>query len=359
MKLPQNKQLLDDIEQIRVIDTDAMLDCIAKMPEMAEEANQLSREANIPEIKNIKQIIFGGMGGSAIGGDIARALLSSQSHIPCHSIRSYNLPSSVDGKAVIFLTSYSGNTEEVISLAKDAEKKKNKNIIVITSGGQLEKIAIENKYKLIKVPDGLQPRAAIAYLTIPIIVALEKIGALKRVANEINETIKTLAALKIEYGINKSQRSNQIKQLAAKVFSKVPIIFGSSEATQVAAYRWRTQFNENSKIIALNNVFPELNHNEIVGLGGLRKNEHNFSLILLREEKNNPRIDKRIEITKSLLSSNFDGIVDVYAKGKTTLSKIFSLIYYGDLLSVYCALLNTTDPTPVNIITKLKKELTR
>jgi glucose/mannose-6-phosphate isomerase len=127
--------------------------------------------------------------------------------------------------------------------------------------------------------------------------------------------------------------------------------------TEAAGFRWKTQLNENSKVTTLFNVFPELNHNELVNLGDLKKGEHNFSLVILRDKDDHPRVQKRIEITKKLLDKSFEKITEIWSSGNSKLARLMSLVMIGDYLSVYLAVRRGVDPTPVEIIEKLKKEL--
>jgi len=147
--------------------------------------------------------------------------------------------------------------------------------------------------------------------------------------------------------------------LAKKLVGKIPLIFGSVGTTGSAALRLKNQFNENSKVAAILSLFPELNHNEIVSLSTLRRDDHNFAWIVFRDESDNERVKKRIEITKSLIGRQLGGVNEIVTQGKSPLARILSSILFGDYLSVYLAILRGVDPTPVEVISRLKKELMR
>ena len=168
-----------------------------------------------------------------------------------------------------------------------------------------------------------------------------------------------LKELNSEYGHKNPLRSNLAKQLARKIAGKTPIIFGSAGTTGSAALRFKDQFNENGKITAFNCVFPELNHNDIVNFAALKRGEHNFALIILRDSLDGERIKKRIEITKSIISNPFGGVNELFSQGRSALAKVMSLIIYADFLSVYSALLQGNDPSRIDPIIRLKKELSR
>lgn len=350
------ESILDNPEKLGEIDKGNMFKVISEFPEMLQAAKKLASSINLGKIKNIKQIIVAGMGGSAIGGDIAWSVLSEKINIPITVIRGYSLPKYVGKDTLLIAVSYSGNTEETLSIVKEAENRR-LSIISITSGGRLKEVSEAKGYPLIIIPTGIQPRAALPYLLVPMLIILEKLGFAQGISLEIAESVTVLKGLRAE--CTKEEKSNQVKQLAHKLQGKVPVIFAVTGTTDAVGLRWKTQLNENSKVSALYNAFPELNHNEIVSMSMLEKGKHNFSMIVLRDEGDNERVKKRIEITKSLLGGQVGGVTEVWSKGKSKLARLLSLVYYGDFLSVYLAILGGIDPTPVKVIERLKKELVR
>lgn len=351
-------ELLDQKDEIAKIDRQGMLQTAEKMPEMLVEAMELSRGASIPKIKKIRHIIISGMGGSAIAGNIAANLFSNSVKVPLYVNRDYQLPAFADRGTLFFALSYSGNTEETLSAVKEAAMRGAK-IICAASGGKLKEVAEKNGYPLFLIPAGYQPRAALPYLLAPVLVSLERMGTAPSASEELNEAAELLQKLKEEYGMSRSVRSNPVKQLAKTLLSKIPLILAGCGTTEAAGLRLKTQFNENSKVTALFNVFPELDHNEIVNLSVLKREEHSFCALLLRDEKDSERLKKRMEVTKSLIGRQLGGVKEIYSRGKSQLARILSLVYFGDLLSVYLAILRGVDPTPVEVISRLKKELGR
>jgi glucose/mannose-6-phosphate isomerase len=188
---------------------------------------------------------------------------------------------------------------------------------------------------------------------------MEHVEMFSNLPEEMSKAVELLQKLRGEWVSSKPARGNPVKQLAKKLVGKVPFILACRATTEAAGLRLKTQFNENSKTTAFFNVFPEMNHNEIVSLSSGKRGEHNFSLILLRDEGDNERNKKRMEITKSLIGNQVGGASEISSQGKTALSRLLSLIYFGDLLSVYLAVLKGVDPTPVEVIARLKKELLR
>jgi glucose/mannose-6-phosphate isomerase len=247
---------------------------------------------------------------------------------------------------LVFIISYSGNTEESISAFLDGIKRGCK-LIALSSNGILEKLSEKYNIPFIKIPAGYQPREAIAWLLFPIGKILEAQGLFKL---DIKECLTVLKKLSLKLTA-RSAKENPARKIALKLNSlgKIPIIYGHTYLLPVAK-RWATQLNENSKLIAFSSSFPEMTHNEIVGLNN-NSHRDKFVHILLRAENENKRLRKRIELTKKLVLRNN---LEIYAEGKTTLAKILSLLYIGDFVSFYLAVLRKVDPVPVKIIEKLK-----
>ena len=346
--------ILDNLDKIKELDKQDMLGIVENFPEHLEIAFDLAKKAVFPKKKKFKNVVVCGMGGSAIAADVARDAFIQEIGIPYSINRNYGIPKFVDKDTLFIAISYSGNTEETLTATKAAIKSKAR-VICITSGGKLSTLGATTLY----VPSGFAPRAALSYLLVMLVKSLEKMGIIEEVDSKIEESIKSLKRLKSNYGIVSNFRSNPVKQLANKLLGKIPIIFCVKGVSLGAGVRLKAQFSENSKAPALLNYFPELNHNEIVNLGALKRTEHDFVLILLRDDRDPEKIKKNMEIVKSLIGMQMGGTQEINSQGKNALSRILSLIYFGDLLSVYLALLKGIDPTPVDVIIRLKKEMQR
>jgi glucose/mannose-6-phosphate isomerase len=348
--------ILDNAEHIKKIDKDGMLGLVERFPAMIEDAVNICSSCPFKVSKDIENIVIAGMGGSAISGDIIKKLLVDLVEIPVSVVRDYSLPKFVGKKTLLFALSYSGDTEETLSAYSQAHDTGTQ-IVVVTSGGQLKEKAKKAGYQVVEIPKGLPPRACLPYLLVPMIYFLDKTGIAQGLIGQLRNAVLVLKKLKDRYCTESPFEANATKQIALKLQNKIPIIFGSPCGSDVAAFRWKTQFSENTKITALFNVFPELDHNEIVNLAELNAGTHQFSLILLRDKFEGERIKTRIDITKRILSSSIPDIHEVWSEGDTRLSRMLSLSYLGDYVSVYLAIANEVDPTPVLAIDKLKKEL--
>jgi len=353
-----NVELLEDLEQIRAVDKNNALAVVAKLPEMLLAADELAQKVELDKVKKLTQIVVCGMGGSAISGNIVHDLLLDRLKLPLIVNRSYSVPAFVDKTTLVFALSYSGNTEETLSAAKQSLDQGAK-IICVTSGGKLKQFAESNQLPLYLIPGGYQPRAALPFLLVPILSSLAALGLLSGWRSELEEALKLSKKLSVAYGVDKPVRDNLAKQLAKKLLDKTPLIMAATGTTEAAGLRFKTQLNENSKVTTLFNVFPELNHNEIVNLYAHKREESAYGLVVLRDEKDKERIKKRIEITKSLLTNQLGGVTEITAQGKSKLARIMSLIILSDFVTVYLAILRGVDPTDVSVIAKLKKELTR
>lgn len=319
-----------------VIDKSNYIEVLEDFPHQCRKSLELPKGMIIPS--DISNIVVCGMGGSAIGGDLLKTYLNET--IPVIVNRDYKLPKFVNENSLIILVSYSGNTEETLNCYKEA-KEKGCSIVAVSSDGKLA----EKCKKTIKIPSGLQPRAAIGYLFFPIIGLLHNSGIIEVKNEELNEMLNIIKD--VNYYKEKGEA------LAKKIKGKIPVIY-SSTLLEPVAYRFKTQINENSKQPAFNHVFPEMNHNELVGYKNMERKE--FVAIFIRDKEDHPRIKKRMEICKKIIEKRID-VEEIETKGSYLLSRMFSAIYLGDFASYYLALFNREDPTPVNIIEYLKKEL--
>ncbi|MDP2960354.1 MAG: bifunctional phosphoglucose/phosphomannose isomerase [candidate division Zixibacteria bacterium] len=356
-EIMETKLNLDKLEDIKKIDRQGMYDLIYNFPpQLTEGAHlgfivDLNLENFIPD-----NIILTGMGGSAMGGDLARSFLASELRIPFWVCRSYNLPEFVNNKSLVFVSSYSGNTEETLSAYQEAKRRKAK-IIAITSGGKLLEECKRNNFPFILIPKGLPPRAALGYSLTPILVTLSRLGLVSDKIEELENTSKFLEKKREEYSLERRTKENPAKTLALNFFQKIPIIYSSTDYFDAVGYRWKGQFCENSKILAFNNYFPEFNHNELVGGKVLDQIRDRLVVIILQDKEDHPRIHRRMQIVKEIIEREKVKVIEIKSEGENLLSRIFSLIQLGDFTSFYLAILNEVDPTPVKVIDYLKNKL--
>lgn len=342
-----------------------MFDILKNFPSQVREALETAR--NAPEFSSkIRSNNFAilGMGGSAIGGDLLASYTGSlpgADHINIQINRTYNLPGYVNKDYNVIASSYSGNTEETISGFNQAIER-GANIISVTTGGELADLSDKNNLPRITLPAGLQPRCAIAYSFFPILYTVMKSGAFNQEAVDtteeaIEELIQRLDE-KSQIYINPDEFGNSALMIAAKLVGSVPVIYSSSERMNTVNLRWRGQFQENAKTMAFGNLLPEMNHNEINSWNYPTGMPGKMSLIFIRDPDDHPRVKIRFDAVRDILESKSAGIISVRSEGKYLLTRMFDLIYLGDWVSYYLALLNGADPTPIPDITALKARLT-
>lgn len=305
---------------------------LERIPEHIKEAVKLG---NRKITGKIDKIVVCGMGASGICGDILKDLIKNKIVIV---VKDYDAPKYVDNKTLVFVVSYSGDTEETISCYKQI-KKKTKNIVVITSGGRLAKE--KNAIIVPAGPAGVPTRYELHYLFFPMLKILERSGIIENQNKNIRETIKVM----------KSLNKKQTKKLALRLRGRVPIICMPNKYRSVGL-RWGQQFNENSKMQAITLVFPELDHNAIEGY----EKPARFELVAIREKNEDARERKRMEATEKIIAKKID-INEVWMRGKSDLAKIFYTIYFGDYMTYQLGLLEKVNPYENKLILFLKKQL--
>jgi len=352
--------LLDDPEKIKKIDARNMYKLIYEFPSQLQHALKITQELALPSFKTdeVKNIIVAGMGGSAIGGDLVRSYLADELELPFYICRNYTLPHFVNKNSLVFVSSYSGNTEETLSAYREA-KKIGAKIISVSSNGELLKLSEKNGFPFLKIPPGYPPRAALGYSFVPILVFLERLEFVSEKIKDLEKAIDFLSSRRKKYAMEKSSEKNKAKNIAGQLFGKIPIIYAGVDHFDAVAYRWKCQICENSKMLCFNNIFPEFNHNELVGWEILSGMEEKIVAIMLKDQKDHPQIKKRIEIVKEIIQKKGVKLIELESEGENLLSRIFSLIQLGDFVSYYLAILNQVDPTPVKLIDYLKTELTK
>ena len=318
--------------------------------------NQLKTDLDTSEgfsSVDYEKIVIVGMGGSGVAGDVLKLILNQHTNIDVEVRKTYNLTKTqIAARPFCLFISYSGNTEETISAAKNAIDE-NLEWAAISSGGELLDLATQHNKKFVKVPDGLQPRAAFGLMT-------------KAVVNYLPNPIKEIFINACEEAgsyLNKitEDASNEVfeisKDIANQIGSKTSVIYAGSDLTYLVAQRWKTQINENSKSKAYVGFMPEVHHNEILSWEADQEgSKNNFILILLRGD-DHEKIDNRFEFTKELIGSKVDTIEVRNISSDNLIIDLFHLVLIGDLVSVDLANQLDIDPFDIEAIENLKKKL--
>jgi glucose/mannose-6-phosphate isomerase len=348
-------------ETIAKIDRSDMLGLVQSMPKHFADAYQRAQSAQLNLASDrIRNLVAIGMGGSAISGDLVRGLTYNQLPVPLYVCRSYNIPNFVNQHTLALVSSYSGNTEETLS-ALEQVRQRGAQIVCITSGGKLSGNADTYQLSKFSLPPNFPPRAAIVYLSVPLLRVLHACHFIANPDSDIKETISILQRLNRRYHPENAESDNLAKRLAQALIDRLPLIY-AAEIYEAVAWRWKEQFCENAKVLAWHNVFPELNHNELVGWGLRQEMDKRFQVIYLCDPQAtsteiHPRVFKRMDLTRGLIEQSGVPVIEVMSEGQSLLARFFSLIFFGDMTSVYLAVLNGVDPTPVEKIDYLKARL--
>jgi glucose/mannose-6-phosphate isomerase len=347
---------LDDPQLFAQYDPEGMLGHLHQMPQLCREAWQRAMNFDLPpDYAGVDRVIILGMGGSAIGGDLVASLALSEAKLPVIVRRDYELPAFTNARTLVIASSYSGNTEETLAAFEQALKTEAKKL-VITANGKLKTRAQEKGVPVFGSDYEAPPRAALAYSIMPILCFLQRLGFLADKSQDVTEAVAVLEQLSLEIKEDVPQLQNPAKKLARRLHNHLIVVYGAGIVSEVA-HRWKTQFNENSKAWAFYEVFPELNHNAVVGYQFPEELAARIMVVLLSSSRLPERIRLRYRITGQLLERTGVSYQTIDGSGDCPLSQVMSLVLFGDYTSYYLAMLYKTDPSPVKAIDFLKERL--
>ncbi len=280
-----------------------MLDLVAGFPGQIGEALELGQRAAIGVAQGpFRAVVVAGMGGSAVGGDILRCALGDVLDIPLITVRGYHLPHMVGPGWLVLCSSYSGNTEETIALYEDARRRRAR-VICLTAGGRLAEKSSRDGVPWIKLPGGMPPRAALAYSFIPMLTTLWRLDAAPPRWHELDDLVVRVREAGERCAVEVPAADNIAKQLARKLVDRLIVVHASADHLEAVALRWRSQFEENAKQLAFHSLYPEIDHNEVVGWTGGGSVAQNAHVIALRDPEDDPRLKRRIEVTSEIIAS--------------------------------------------------------
>jgi glucose/mannose-6-phosphate isomerase len=346
--------VLDDAAALARIDASDMLGQVATVPAQLADAWDRSRGLVLPSGRPGAVALLG-MGGSAIGGDLARAIWSDRLGVPLEVVRGYDLPAWVGADALVVASSYSGATEETIS-ALGAALERRCPVAIVTTGGPLRDVAERAGLPLLTFPGGGQPRAAVGYSLGLLGGLLERAGVLDLEGEEVEAAARAAAAMASRCAPDIATDRNPAKQLAWWLVDRLPIIEASGFLGPVAR-RWKTQLNENGKTSAAWEELPEATHNAVVGYAQPESLRDRLYVVFLASPLDHPRNTLRSALSAELLSAVGIGHQVVPIPGEGRLAQAISAIVLGDMVSAYLAVVYGLDPTPVDAIGHIKRRL--
>jgi len=326
-----------------------MKSLVEAFPTHLKEALAIGQSATFTNTdKQFDNIVISGLGGSGIGGKIVSQLVADDCCLPIICTNDYVLPAFVGPKTLVIISSYSGETEETVAAYNEA-KAKGATISCITSGGRIAAAAAADGYNCIIIPGGQPPRSMFGYSSVQVLFTLKAYGIYNgnfeaEISNSIDLIHAEIANIRTE-----------TKSIAEKIVSRIPVLY-SEASYEGVAIRWRQQINENSKMLCWHHVFPEMNHNELVGWTG---GDNRVAVLMLRTEDDHKRSQIRMDICKKLMGEKCDTIIEIHAKGSSRLERAYYLIHLGDWLTIDLAELRNEDATAIPAIIFLKNELSK
>lgn len=340
-----------------MIDSLGMLDAARSLPEQMRAAlDAMDHVAQLPSAGGITSVVVLGMGGSGIAGDVFAALAAPSCPVPVLVTKQYECPAFVGPDTLVLAVSFSGNTEETLAAARRAFDA-GARVVAITAGGELGRLAGEHGAPVVALDDSIpMPRAGIAALTVPMLVVPERLGLLEGATAQVEAAIAQLTRRRDELDADPSP----VVSLARRIGRTLPIVYGGGPLGEVAAWRWKGQFNENPKVAAFANRLPELTHNEVCGWG-----QHGdvtrqvFTLVQLRHDHEHPQVSRRVELVAEICDEVVADVIEVRAKGDGPLAQLFDLVLVGDLVTLQMAANEDVDPGPVPVLDEIKLRLAR
>lgn len=348
----------ESLEQARRrVDTSDMLARVIDFPRQMEAAWAIGAAfADELAPAAFSRIVVAGMGGSAIGGDMARAFLGPRLRVPVISCRDYALPAYASADTLVVVSSYSGNTAETLA-AMEAARSAGCTMVAITSGGEVAARCAADGVPVCTIPGGMPPRSALGYSLLPLLHVLRKLGAAEFGDEEYDEALASARRQCTDCAPDSAD--NPAYALASSIAGRVPFVYAASGLLEGVARRWACQFNENSKMLAHWGTFPELAHNEIVGWEATKDLMRDAAVLALADPDDPAATVRQMSASLDIIEPLAGAVVRVAPAAGGRLARMFAHTLLGDFASVYLAYHNGVDPTPVEKIDRLKKQVGR
>jgi len=347
---------LDDLDRMRALDPDGMRRRIDELPEQVALAWGRSESLPLPPGADLNHIVFAGMGGSAIGADLASVHARRSASAGLTLWREYGLPRWAAGPAtLVVVSSHSGNTEETLSAYARA-KEVGARRIVFTSGGELSRMAAENGDPVWPIEHPGPPRAAVGFSFAYSLRVLARLGQVEDPSRDVDVAVRAMQAQRQIFRAESPVVQNPAKRMAGQLMDRWPILFGAGVLAPVAR-RWRTQINELAKAPAQFEEIPEADHNVVAGTSGPESLIGKTMAIFLRAPADEPALTRRIEATRHVLMVEGYNTDSIDGVGESRLAQQWTCLHYGDYAAYYLAMAYGVDPTPIPAIEHLKEQL--
>ncbi|MCL0044519.1 bifunctional phosphoglucose/phosphomannose isomerase [Dehalococcoidia bacterium] len=350
--------ILDRSELYQHLDPSGLHERIAGLPGQCWQAwNEGSRFPLPAEYGQANNIVLMGVGGSAIGGDLIAGLAALENGPSVTIVRDYELPSWIGSRTLAIASSYSGDTEETLAMYHQARERKTQ-LVAVTCGGALGRQARKDGVPIFKIKYNGEPRSALGYSFVTPMAFMSNLGLLFGKEDALEDSVKLLRGLSATLSPDVPQLHNTAKAIAESLHKRLPVIYGAGLLRGVA-HRWKTQFNENSKVWAFSEELPELGHNAPEGFAFPQDITEKASVILLHSEFLHSRTSIQYEVTKELLLEQNIPFRQIDGVGSTPLAHLLTTVMLGDYISYYLAMLNQVNPSAVPAIGRFKQLLQR
>lgn len=327
---------------------------LVNFPDQWEKAMELTSDLDLMIDKDrINKIYLIGMGSSATGAELMQAYLYKSCPYPMEIARHYEVPGWVDEETLVIASSFSGSTEETLT-ALVSSRNKGAQAIAVTGGGEMMLKAAKEEFDYIKVPGNMPTRTALGYIFVPLYRIFQHLGLVEEGDRMLSETRAFLAE---QNELFSNIEDNEALHLAEELNDTLPVFYSDAINMQPVNLRWRRQFEENAKTLAYGNTLPEMTHNEIVGWERVVHLTGRLSVVMLKDQEDNPRVQRRMEIVEDLIRDQTASLHVLKTRGNNRLSRMFSLVQLADWTSFYLAMISGVDPTPVTKIDLLKSRL--
>lgn len=340
--------MLDDLKYIHERDAQ---DALGIAEKQWQQFQQTYDTTAIPD-GITTDVVVAGMGGSGLAAMFLPVWPGIS--VPYAVSKGYDLPAHVNKNTLLICSSYSGNTEETLSALEQGEAK-GAQIVVVASGGKLAEAAKAKNYPWLALPTGFQPRMTLGYQLSALVQILEAAGHINGKTPELQKAAEWLKSQTAGWRPDVAAKDNLSKQIAQELMGKSPVIYAGPKLFP-AAYKWKISFNENAKNVAWCNAVPEFNHNEFLGWTS-HPTDKPYAVIDLRSNLEHERVQKRFEVSERLLSGKRPSPEVVNAEGTDIIEQLLWTVALGDFVSLYLALLNGLNPTPVDLIEKFKSAM--
>ena len=348
--------ILDNPQAWTEFDRAGMLQQVSGLPEQCQRAWEDALRYTLPsDYRGVKNVLILGMGGSAIGGDLAAAIARYESPCPIAVCRDYRIPSWVGPETLVIASSYSGNTEETLAAFHQALEAKAR-CVTVTTGGKLGSLAEEKGVPLWLINYQGQPRSAIGYSLLYLLRILEQAGLVEGKTGEVEKAVALMKELRERIKPEVALEENPAKKLALELHGAIPVVYGPGFLAPVAK-RWKGQFNENSKNWSFYEELPEAHHNAVLGYPNPAESKGKLIVLLLNSSLEHPRHEARLRITEEVLAMEGVPYRSVQVEGDNFLEQILWSVHFGDFVSYYLAILNKADPQSVAAIDYIKRRL--